>query len=130
MLTYIGKYIYLSIMNRTLMTNQKGKRILQRLGRMKPFIQASLSITQKRCGNPRCRCVDEGPIHQTALLTWKEGQRTRTLYVPIEFREEVAKWVEEGKTLRRLIAEMSEAQRDFLMDLRRKRRKAKRREAP
>jgi hypothetical protein len=116
-------------MTRPLMTNQKGRRILQRLGRIKPFIQASLSITQKRCGNPRCKCVDEGPIHQTALLTWKEGRRTRTLYVPIEFREEVAKWVEEGKALRRLIVEMSDAQRDFLMDLRRKRKQGKRRQA-
>jgi len=33
----------------------------------------------------------------------------------MEFRKEVAKWVEEGKLLKRLIAEMSKAQREFLI---------------
>jgi len=55
-------------------------------------------------------------MHEAALLTWKEGKRTQTLYVPVEFREEVARWVQEGKTLRRLVAEMSKAQRDFLIN--------------
>ena len=57
-----------------------------------------------------------GPTHEVALLTWKEEQKTRTLYVPIELRQEVARWVEEGKLLKRLIAEMSKAQREFLID--------------
>lgn len=68
----------------------------------------------KRCGNPRCRCAVEGPIHEATLLTWKEGNRTRTMYVPAGLREEVARCVEEGRLLKRLIAEMSEAQRAFL----------------
>ena len=103
-------------MSRPQMTNNQGKRILERIRKVKPFIQASFTITKKRCGNPYCRCAKEGPIHEAALLTWKEGKRTQTLYVPVEFREEVAKWVQEGKTLRRLIAEMSKAQRDFLIN--------------
>lgn len=73
----------------------------------------------KRCGNPRCRCAVEGPIHKTTLLTWKEGNRTRTIYVPEELRDEVARCVEEGKLLKRLIVEMSEAQRKFLVGKRR-----------
>ncbi len=101
-------------------TNEQGRDILQRIRRIGPFIQGSLSITKKRCGRPSCRCADEGPIHETALLTWKEAQRTRTLYVPIGLRQKVASWIEEGKELKRLIAEMSEAQRSFLTDLRRK----------
>ena len=103
-------------MSRPQMTNDQGKRILERIRKVKPFIQASFTITKKRCGNPYCRCAKEGPIHEAALLTWKEGKRTQTLYVPVEFREEVAKWVQEGKILKRLIAEMSKAQRDFLIN--------------
>jgi hypothetical protein len=49
-----------------------------------------------------------------ALLTWKEEKRTHTLYVPIELRPEVEKWVQEGKLLKRLAAEVSQAQREFL----------------
>ena len=96
-------------------TSDQGKQILERIRKINPFVQASLSISKKRCGNPKCRCAKEGPIHQAALLTWKEGKRTRTLYVPMEFRKEVAKWVEEGKLLKRLIGEMSKAQREFLI---------------
>ena len=103
-------------MSRPQMTNDQGKQILERIRKVKPFIQASFTITKKRCGNPYCRCSKEGPIHEAALLTWKEDKRTQTLYVPIEFREEVAKWVQEGKILKRLISEMSKAQRDFLIN--------------
>ena len=101
-------------MARPVMTNYRGKMALERLRKIKPFVQASLSITKKRCGNPRCRCAQEGPLHEVALLTWKEEKRTRTLYVPIELRQEVERWVQEGKLLKRLVAEVSEAQREFL----------------
>ena len=102
-------------MTRPIMTNDQGRQILKRIRKIKPFVQASLNITKKRCGNPKCICAKQGPIHEVALLTWKEAKKTQSLYVPIEFRREVAKWVEEGKILKRLIAEMSKAQRDFLI---------------
>jgi hypothetical protein len=96
------------------MTNVQGKQALERIRKIKPFIQASLTITKKRCGNPQCRCSQEGPLHEVALLTWKEEKRTRTLYVPIKLRQEVERWVQEGKLLKRLVAEVSQAQREFL----------------
>jgi len=102
-------------MARPTLTSESGKRILERIRKIKPFVQASLSIYQKRCGNPTCRCAREGPIHETAQLTWKEGGRTRTLHVPAELRQEVAKWVEEGKLLKSLIGQMSAAQRELLI---------------
>lgn len=107
------------------MTSDAGRRILEQIRKIKPFVQASLSITKKRCGNPSCRCAREGPIHESALLTWKEGGRTRTLYVPLELRQEAARWVEEGKLLKRLIAQMSKAQREFLIRKKSKRKKRK-----
>jgi hypothetical protein len=103
-------------MSRPPLASDQGRRILERIRKIKPFVQASLTITKKRCGNPTCRCAREGPTHEAALLTWKEEQKTRTVYVPIELRQEVAIWVEEGKLLKRLIAEMSKAQREFLID--------------
>ncbi len=102
-------------MSRPRMTSDQGKHVLERIRKIKPFIQASFTITKKRCGNPSCRCAKEGPIHEAAVLTWKEDQKTHTMYVPIKFRQEVARWVEEGKILKELIAEMSKAQRSFLI---------------
>jgi hypothetical protein len=112
-------------MPRPLMTNDQGKRALEHLRKIKPFIQASLNITKKRCGNPRCRCVQEGPLHEVALLTWKEEKRTRTLYVPIELRQEVERWVQEGKLLKRLVGEVSQAQREFLTSKKKSRKSKK-----
>jgi hypothetical protein len=88
---------------------------LARLRTIGPFLEGSLTITTKRCGNPTCRCAEAGPIHEAALLTWKEAGRTRTLSVPIVLREVVAAWVAEGKRLKALSHEMSEAQRAFLI---------------
>jgi hypothetical protein len=96
------------------MANDRGKKALDSLRKIKPFVQASLTVTKKRCGNPRCRCAQEGPLHEVALLTWKEEKRTRTVYVPMELRQEVEQWVQEGKLLKRLVAEVSQAQREFL----------------
>jgi hypothetical protein len=95
-------------------TTATGERILARLRRIGPFLEGSLTITTRRCGKPTCRCVEAGPIHEAALLTWKEQGRTRTLHVPLTLREEVAAWVDEGKRLKQLIHEMSAAQRAFL----------------
>jgi hypothetical protein len=112
-------------MARPLITTTRGKRALESLRKIKPFVQASLTVTKKRCGNPRCRCAQEGPLHDVALLTWKEEKRTRTVYVPIELREEVERWVQEGKLLKRLVAEVSEAQREFLTSKKKKRKSNK-----
>jgi hypothetical protein len=112
-------------MARNLMTNERGKLALDGIRRIKPFIQATLNITKKRCGNPRCRCAQEGPLHEVALLTWKEENRTRTLYIPRELRQEVERWVQEGKLLKRLVAEVSQAQREFLIGKKKSRRSNK-----
>jgi len=98
-----------------LQTSPVGRNILEQVRRVGPFVEASLTVTRKRCGRPQCRCAQEGPIHETALLTWKEKAVTHTLYVPVEMREEVQTWVNNWKLLRRLIRQMSQAQRQFLL---------------
>lgn len=100
---------------RPLRTSPAGQRLLARLRTIRPFLEGSLTITTKRCGRPTCRCAVQGPLHEAALLTWKEGGTTRTLHVPVPLREEVTAWVEEAKRLKRLMHEMSEAQRAFLI---------------
>ena len=107
-------------MARVLATTPAGQRILARLRRLGPFLEGSLTIGTKRCGRPTCRCATEGPLHETALLTWKEQQKTCTLYIPIAWREEVAAWVAECQRLKELIHAMSAAQRAFLIAHRRR----------
>jgi hypothetical protein len=107
-------------MARPLATNPAGQRILARLRTIGPFLEGSLTIGTKRCGRPTCRCATEGPLHETAVLTWKEQQKTCTRYIPIAWREEVAAWVAECQRLKALIHAMSAAQRAFLITHRRR----------
>jgi len=107
--------MYTYHMGRHKATSDEGKRVLMRIRRIKPFVEGSLTVTHKRCGDPKCRCAREGPIHEAALLTWKEAGTTQTVYVPARYREEVEKWVEEGRLLKRLAKAMSAAQREFLI---------------
>jgi hypothetical protein len=101
--------------------NDQAKRTLEALRKIRPFLPASLTITQRKCGNPSCRCAKEGPIHETALLTWKDAAVTRTLHVPRELRAQVREWTEEWKKLKTLIAEMGDAQRAYLQTLKKNR---------
>ncbi len=95
-------------------TNAKGKKVLERIQSIGPFLPASMTVTFKKCGNPNCRCAKQGPKHETALLTWKEGNTTKTLHVPRELRADVAKWTAEWKKLKTLIEKMGDAQKQFL----------------
>jgi len=95
-------------------TSAAGRKVLERLARIGPFVPASLTVTRTRCGNPRCRCAREGAVHETALLTWKEGGRTRTLHVPRALRGEVAQWIAQWKKLKGLVDRMAVVQRQFL----------------
>lgn len=102
-------------------TTPAGQRVLTRIRAIGPLLEGSLTVTTKRCGRPTCRCASAGPLHETALLTWKEDGTTRTLHVPVALRAEVAAWVAESKRLKALIHEMSAAQRAFLIARRRRR---------
>lgn len=99
-------------------TSKRGEQLLNQLQRLGPFLAASLVVRNKRCGRQDCRCAQEGPIHPTANVTWKEKGKTRTLHVPQELIEEVAQWIEEWKTVRELVHQMSEEQRQHLVRLR------------
>lgn len=101
-------------------TSKHGERILNQLRMVGPFLSASLVVRNKRCGREDCRCANEGPIHPTANLTWKEHGKTQTLHVPRELVEEVQQWLEQWKSLKELVQKMSQEQRKHLRRLREK----------
>lgn len=73
-----------------------------------PLLAASLSLVQKRCGQPSCRCHHDGPLHTAHHLTLKEDGTTRTVYVPQDLLQEVQAWVAEYQRLKGLMAEISQ----------------------
>jgi hypothetical protein len=71
-----------------------------------PVLGASLVQIAKHCGRPGCHC-QTGKKHQGSYLTFKEQGKTRTVYVPVELREEVARWIAEHRRLKHLMQELS-----------------------
>jgi len=101
-------------------TKDEAQKVLEHIRSIGPFLQASLTHTRKRCGNPKCRCASEGPIHPSTLLTWKEKNKTHTLYVPQALVHEVMQWVKEYKKLKRLMDQMSAEQKKRLKSMKSK----------
>jgi hypothetical protein len=73
-----------------------------------PLLAASLARVQKRCGQPSCACHHGGPLHQAHHLSFKQGGKTRTVYVPQDLLDEVQSWVQEHQRLKALIHEVSQ----------------------
>lgn len=104
-------------MEKKLHSTKRGEQLLKQLHKCGPFLAASLVVGKKRCGRKDCRCATEGPIHPTANVTWKEKGKTRTLHVPQKLVKEVAQWIEEWKSVRELLQQISEEQRRRLQEL-------------
>ena len=84
------------------------QRRLKQLVPTGPLVAASLARVNKRCGQPSCSCHHGGPLHPAHHLTFTEGGRTRTVYVPQDLLEEVRRWVHEYQRLKTLIREVSQ----------------------
>jgi hypothetical protein len=81
---------------------------LKRLAPTGPVLAASLIRLNKHCGQPSCRCHHGGPLHPAYHLTYRQGGRTRTAYVPKDLVEEVRTWIQEHRRLKALTREVSQ----------------------
>jgi hypothetical protein len=71
----------------------------------RPVLAATLTQVRKRCGRPTCHCY-HGEPHLAWHLTYKEGGKTRTVYVPLDLLDEVRSWIGEHHRLKTLLAEI------------------------
>ena len=74
----------------------------------KPILAASLTQIRKHCGRAACHCRQGGPLHTAWHLTFKDKGKTRTVYVPLDLRDEVRSWLEEHKRIKALLGEIHE----------------------
>jgi uncharacterized protein DUF6788 len=83
---------------------------LKRIGATKPVLAASLAtISRGICSKPACRCHHGGPPHPPYhLLTFKVDGKTSSVYVPLDFVQEVRSWIEEHRRFKRLLREISQ----------------------
>ena len=79
---------------------------LKQLATTTPVLAASLNAYSHRCGRPTCRCHHGGPLHTGQHLTFKQGGKTRSVYVPQDLLPEVRLWLAEHKRLKQLLHEI------------------------
>src|SRR5262249_3715220 len=46
------------------------------------LVRGSVVTHRRRCGKPTCRCVDGVNLHESNVLSYSEGGRTRFLMLP------------------------------------------------
>ncbi len=98
---------------------------LKKLQNAKPLVSGSLTKIMRKCGNSNCRCA-EGEKHPAYILSWKESQKTKNLYVPVDMVKEVETWVKEERKIQRLIQEITNISHQMIKQhVSRKRSKAK-----
>ena len=73
----------------------------------KPLLAAAWFRFERRCGKPGCHCAS-GEKHRGHQLTYKDRGKTRTVYVPVDFTDEVRSWIDEHRRLKGLLQEISQ----------------------
>jgi len=88
--------------------------LLKQLKSKGPLVSGSVVEGSWKCKVTGCRCRKKDVWHSAYTLTWKEEKKTRTLYIPVELREEVKKWNEEYQRIKFLIEDISEVSRKII----------------
>ena len=72
----------------------------------KEFIRGTLTVRERVCGKPRCRCL-RGQKHIALFLTCGKGGKVEQLYIAPEKEEMVREWVKNYHTVKELVEEVS-----------------------
>jgi hypothetical protein len=68
------------------------------------------------CGKPNCKCT-RGEKHAVFVLVVRRDGRSEQIPIPKRLEPAVRQWVEQDKTVREIVARISELQTDRLRDL-------------
>jgi len=82
------------------------KTLMRKMTKTAPFMEGTLAITERMCGGEGCVCR-RGKKHKAMYLTWKEDQKTRSMYVPVGRQKEAQLMSQNYKQLKKLIRKLS-----------------------
>jgi hypothetical protein len=81
-------------------------RIAQ-LASSRRLMRGCLSVRNRKCGKPTCRCAS-GELHSSLYLVHSEAGKLRQIYVPKQLEERVRQAVSDYQTMQRFLEEISE----------------------
>ena len=70
------------------------------------LLRGSLSVRERLCGKPGCKCT-RGEKHVSIYLVVSEGGKYRQLFVPKELESLVRSWVENHRRAREFLEAVS-----------------------
>ena len=92
--------------------SQMSKQERENRSRLKPhisykeFVRGTLSIRERVCGKPNCKC-QRGEKHTSLFLTRSKDGRIEQLYIPKEKEELVHRWVKNYRDIQDLLEKIS-----------------------
>ena len=82
---------------------QRVKKLVHSTG----LIRATLTVRERVCGKPNCKCVD-GAKHKSLYIVSRQDGVTRQLFVPKHMEGKVRQWVKNYADLQDLLEKVSE----------------------
>ena len=79
---------------------------LARLVHGEAILRGSLSVRERTCGKPNCKCT-KGQKHVSLYLVFSEKGKYRQIFVPKSMEQEVRAWVANHHKARDLLEEIS-----------------------
>ena len=70
------------------------------------LLRGNLSVRERTCGKPGCKCT-KGEKHVSLYLVFSEKGKYRQVFVPKDIEEEVRTWVDNHHQARDLLEEIS-----------------------
>ena len=97
------------------MLDRRRHSLLKKMAATGPFLMATVSQRDTKCGNPDCKCAtDKGARHPTMRLSWTDAQGSGTCYVPKDLRQEVERWIQNYWQVKTYMTKMTELGRRMI----------------
>ena len=93
---------------------RRSRSELTKLLHSEPVIRGSLSVRERSCGKPNCKCVIKGEKHVALYLVVREDGKYRQIFVPRHLHDRVRAWVDNHHKAKALLEEISQFQHERL----------------
>ena len=81
---------------------------MTKISQDQPFLCGSLITMSRVCGKSNCKCT-RGEKHVSLYLQIREGDKRKMIHVPRHMEQTVTQWVEDYKTMKELMDEVSQS---------------------
>jgi hypothetical protein len=102
----VAKRFLRSVNDRRVLDGRLKRRIAQLL-KLQGVLRGNLSERLRVCGKPGCKCAN-GEKHPGLYLVQSREGKTRQIFVPAAWAEDVKQWVSNYQVMRQLLDELSD----------------------